>query len=225
MKRISTFLTVARKYGLVFLFLAVPLLIAAENGFPTWEDYNAEADSIAGTWISTQQTSPEDNVWIWTETLTPLDNTGMRYAYRGSSPNGSVHEGMLGLSGVRVPGLALGEFVKTGENEYYFTVICHAASAIPEENAHGKLKWVWYWIGTASLSEDGTLVKDGQWQFYNSEDVTVDDSGTVIVDKDTDDNGFPDEGVVPLLCGPWPMESKRVQLQPQAVKEDADFYY
>jgi hypothetical protein len=225
MKRTSKLLAVARKYGLLFLLLAVPLLIAAENGFPTWEDYNTEADSITGTWISTQQASPEDNVWIWTETLTLLDNTGMRYAYRGSGPNGSVYEGMLGLSGVRVPGLALGEFVKTGENEYYFTVVCHAASAIPEENAHGKLKWVWYWIGTASLSEDDTLVKDGQWQFYNSEDVTVDDSGTVIVDKDADDDGFPDEGVVPLLCGPWPMESKRIQLQPQAVKENADFYY
>jgi hypothetical protein len=225
MKRTSKLLAVARKYGLLLLLPAVPLLIAAENGFPIWEDYNAQADSIAGVWMSTQQSAPEDNIWIWTETLTPLDNTGTRYAYRGSGPNGSVHEGMLGLSGVRVPGQALGEFVKTGENEYYFTVICHAASAIPEENAHGELKWVWYWIGTASLSEDGTLVKDGLWQFYNSVDVTVDDSGTVIADKDTDDDGFPDEGVVPLLCGPWPMESKRVQLQPQAVKEDADFYY
>ncbi len=211
----------ARRYGLLLSILAVPLLIAAENGFSTWEDYNAAADSIAGTWISTQQNTPEDNVWIWTETLTPLDDTGTRYAYRGSSPNGSVHEGMLGLSGVRVPGLALGEFVQTGENEYYFTVICHAASAIPEENAHGKLKWVWYWIGTASLSEEGTLVKDGQWQFYNSEDVL----DPVIQDKDADDDGFPDEGAVPLLCGPWPMESKRVLLQPQAVKEEADFYY
>jgi hypothetical protein len=225
MTRTNTFLTKVRQYGLLLPILAVPLLIAAENGFPTWEEYNAEADSIAGTWIRTQQTSPEDNVWIWTETLTPLDNTGMRHAYRGSGPNGSVHEGMLGLSGVRVHGLALGEFVKTGENEYYFTVICHAASAIPEENAHRKLKWVWYWIGTASLSEDGTLIKYGQWQFYDSEDVTVDDSGTVIADKDTDDGGFPDEGAVPLLCSPWPMESKRVLLQPQAVKEDADFYY
>lgn len=221
MKRTSKLLVVARKYGLLLSILAVPLLIAAENGFPTWEDYNTQADSIAGTWISGQQTSPEDNPWIWTETLTPLDNTGTRYSYRGSSPNGSVHEGMLGLSGVRVPGLALGEFVQTGENEYYFTVICHAASAIPEENAHGKLKWVWYWIGTASLSEEGTLVKDGQWQFYNSEDVL----DPVIQDKDADDDGFPDEGAVPLLCGPWPMESKRVLLQPQANKEEADFYY
>ncbi|HUT45098.1 MAG TPA: hypothetical protein VMX36_02385 [Sedimentisphaerales bacterium] len=225
MKRTSTFLAVARKYGLLLSILAVPLFIAAENGFPTWEDYNADAGSIAGIWISSQQGSPEDNVWIWTETLTPLDNSGTRYAYRGSGANGTVHEGMLGLSGVRVPGVALGEFVKTGENEYYFTVICHAAGAIPEENLHAQLKWVWYWIGTASLSKDGTLVKDGMWQFYNSIDVSVDDTAPAIVDKDVDDDGFPDEGAVPLLCGPWPMESKRVQLQPQAVKEDADFYY
>jgi len=47
----------------------------------------------------------------------------------------------------------------------------------------------------------------------------------VIADKDADDDGFPDEGAVPLMCGPWPMESKRVQLQSQAVKEEADFYY
>jgi len=225
MKRKSTFLVIARKYGFLLSLLVVPLMIGADISFPSWEDYNASADSIAGIWMSSQQNTPEDNVWIWTETLTPLDNTGTRYAYRGSGPNGSVHEGMLGLSGVRVPGVALGEFVQTGENEYYFTVICHAAGAIPEENAHGELKWVWYWTGTASLSEEGTLVKDGLWQFYNSVDVTVDDSGTVIADKDADDDGFPDEGAVPLLCGPWPMESKRVQLQPQAVKEDADFYY
>jgi hypothetical protein len=221
MKRTSTFWTIARKYGPVLSLLAVPLLIAADITYPTWQDYNASADSIAGVWISGQQSSPEDNPWIWTETLTPLDDTGMRYAYRGSSPNGSVHEGMLGLSGVRVPGVAIGEFVQTGENEYYFTIICHAAGAIPEENAHGELKWVWYWIGTASLSEEGTLVKDGMWQFYNSMDVM----DPVIADKDADDDGFPDEGAVPLLCGPWPMESKRVLLQPQATKEDADFYY
>jgi hypothetical protein len=128
---------------------------------------------------------------------------------------------MLGLSGVRVPGVAIGEFVQTGENEYYFTVICHAAGAIPEENAHGELKWVYYWIGTASLSEEGTLVKDGMWQFYNSMDVM----DPVIADKDADDDGFPDEGAVPLLCGPWPMESKRVLLQAPTPKEQADFSY
>jgi hypothetical protein len=221
MKGARSFLATARRYGPLLSLLAVPLVLAANGGFPSWQEYNATANSIAGVWISTQQTAPEDNVWIWTETLTPLDNTGTRYAYRGSGPNGSVHEGMLGLSGVRVPGLALGEFVQTGENEYYFTVICHAASAIPEENAHGQLKWVWYWIGTAHLSDEGTLVKDGIWQFYNSVDVL----DPVIADKDADDDGFPDEGVAPLLCGAWPMESKRVQLQPQAVKELADFYY
>jgi len=59
------------------------------------------------------------------------------------------------------------------------------------------------------------------WQLYNSIDVL----DPVIMDKDSDDDGFPDEGVVPLLGGPWPMESKRVLLQPQAVKENADFYY
>ena len=221
MKRASTFLTIARKYGLLLSLLVVPLLIAADITYPTWQDYNVSADSIAGVWISGQQSSPEDNPWIWTETLTPLDDTGMRYAYRGSSPNGSVHEGMLGLSGVRVPGVAIGEFVQTGENEYYFTVICHAAGTIPEENAHGELKWVWYWIGTAKLSEEGTLVKDGMWQFYNSMDVM----DPVITDKDADDDGFPDEGAVPLLCGPWPMESKRVLLKAPTPKEEADFSY
>jgi hypothetical protein len=221
MKRTRTFLTIVKRYGPWLCLLVVPLLIAADISFPSWQDYNDSADSIAGVWISTQQSSPEDNVWIWTETLTPLDDTGMRYAYRGSSPNGSVHEGMLGLSGVRVPGVAIGEFVQTGENEYYFTVICHAAGAIPEENAHGELKWVYYWIGTASLSEEGTLVKDGMWQFYNSMDVM----DPVIADKDADDDGFPDEGAVPLLCGPWPMESKRVLLQAPTPKEQADFSY
>ena len=136
-------------------------------------------------------------------------------------PNPEANWSGLGLTGVRVHGHALGQLVQTGDNEYYFTVLCHAASAIPEKNAHGELKWVWYWIGTAHLSDKGTLVKDGQWQVYNSVDV-LDGS---IADKDADDDGFPDEGVVPLLCGAWPMESKRVQLQPPAVKELADFYY
>jgi len=221
MEKRRTLFTVVRKHGLLLSLVAVPLLMAAYGGFPTWQEYNESNDSIAGVWISSQQNTPEDNIWIWTETLTPLDNTGTRYAYRGSGANGSVHEGMLGLTGVRVPGVALGEFVQTGENEYYFTVISHAAGAIPEENTHAELKWVWYWVGTAHLSEEGTLVKDGMWQFYNSVDVM----DPVITDKDIDDNGFPDEGVVPLLCGAWPMESKRILLQPQAVKEEADFSY
>jgi len=221
MKRTRTFLVVARKYGLLLSILAVPLLIAAENGFPTWEDYNAETDSIAGIWISSQQNSPEDNPYIWTETITPLDDTGMRYAYRAWSPNPGVNYGWLGLTESRVHGLALGQLVQTGENEYYFTIICHGAAGMSEDHAHAQLQWVWYWIGTATISENGTLLKDGMWQLYNSIDVL----DPVIMDKDSDDDGFPDEGVVPLLGGPWPMESKRVLLQPQAVKENADFYY
>ena len=34
----------------------------------------------------------------------------------------------------------------------------------------------------------------------------------VILDKDADDDGFPDEGVQPLLCGAWPTESNRPPL-------------
>jgi hypothetical protein len=193
MERTSKFMAIARRYGFLLLLLTVPLLIAAENGFLTWEEYNAEADSIAGIWISSQQNSPEDNPWIWTETLTPLDDTGTRYAYRAWSPNPGVNYDWLELT----------------------------ESRVSEDHAHAQLQWVWYWIGTATISEDGTLLKDGMWQLYNSIDVL----DPLINDKDADDDGFPDEGVVPLLCGPWPMESKRVQLQPQAVKEEADFYY
>jgi hypothetical protein len=80
MKHSRTFLTIVKRYGPWLCLLVVPLLIAADISFPSWQDYNDSADSIAGVWISTQQSSPEDNVWIWTETLTPLDDTGMRYA-------------------------------------------------------------------------------------------------------------------------------------------------
>jgi len=221
MKRTNKFWAAARKYGLLLLLLAVPLLIAAENGFPAWEEYNAEVDGIAGCWIASQQNSPEDNPWIWTETITPLNSAGTRYAYQAWSPNPEANWSQIGLTGVRVHGHALGQLVQTGDNEYYFTILCHAAKAIPEEDLHAELQWLWWWVGTARLSDEGTLVKDGQWQLYNSVDV-LDGS---IADKDADDDGFPDEGVVPLLCGPWPMESKRVQLQPQAVKENADSYY
>ena len=221
MKRTRTFYTIVRKYGLLLSILAVPLLIAAGNGFPTWEDYNAEVDGIAGCWIASQQNTPEDNPWIWTETLTPLDNDGTRYAYQAWSPNPEANWSGIGLTGVRVHGHALGQLVQTGDNEYYFTILCHAAKAIPEGDLHAELQWLWWWVGTAHLSDEGTLVKDGQWQLYNSVDV-FDGS---IADKDADDDGFPDEGAVPLLCGPWPMESKRVLLQPQANKEEADFSY
>jgi len=221
MKRTSTILAVARKYGLLLSILAVPLFIAAENGFPTWEDYNAQADSIAGCWVASDRNSPEDNTWIWTETITPLDSAGTRYAYQAWSPNPEANWSGIGLTGVRVHGHALGELVQTGDNEYYFTILCHGAKAIPEGDLHAELQWLWWWVGTAHLSDEGTLVKDGQWQLYNSVDVL---EGS-IADKDADDDGFPDEGAVPLLCGPWPQESKRVQLQPPAVKEDADFYY
>jgi len=162
MKRISTFLAVARKYGLLFSILAVPLLIAAENGFPTWEDYNAQADSIAGCWVASDRNSPEDNTWIWTKTITPLDSAGTRYAYQAWSPNPEANWSGIGLTGVRVHGHALGELVKTGDNEYYFTIICHAAKAIPEGDLHAELQWLWWWVGTAHLSEEGKLVKDGQ---------------------------------------------------------------
>ena len=221
MKTKMRFPRVARKYALGLCLLAVPLFLAASSGFPSWEEYNATADSIAGVWVSSQQNTPEDNPYLCTETITPLDNTGRRYAYQAWCPNPQVNWSTIGLTGVRVQGLALGQLVQTGDNEYYFTVLCHAAKAIPEEDAHAELQWLWYWVGTARLSDEGTLVKDGQWQVYNSVDVF----GGAIADKDADDDGFPDEGAKPLLCGPWPMESKRVQLQPKAVKEEANFSY
>ena len=221
MTRTRTFLTIARTYGPLLCLLAVPLLIAADITYPTWQDYNDSADSIAGVWISSDLNNLEDNAYLWTETITPLDNTGQRYAYRAWSPNPEANWSTLGLTGVRVHGHALGELVQTGDNEYYFTVLCHAAKAIPEGDLHAELQWLWWWVGTAHLSDEGTLVKDGQWQLYNSVDV-LDGS---IADKDADDDGFPDEGAVPLLCGPWPQESRRVLLQPQANKEEADFSY
>ena len=221
MKDRRTLSAPAKKYGCLLAVLAVPLLLLAQGVLPTWQDYNATANSIAGVWVSSDRNTPEDNAYLWTETITPLDNTGQRYAYQAWSPNPEVNWSAIGLTGVRVHGHALGQLVQTGDNEYYFTVLCHAAKAIPEEDLHAELQWLWWWVGTAYLREDGTLVKDGQWQLYNSVDV-LDGS---ILDKDADDDGFPDEGVVPLLCGPWPQESKRIELQPQAAKEQADFSY
>lgn len=221
MKGTRTFWSMARRYGPLLSLLAVPLVLAANGGFPTWEEYNATADSIAGVWVNSDRNTPEDNAYLWTETITPLDNTGRRYAYQAWSPNPEANWSGLGLTGVRVHGHALGQLVQTGDNEYYFTVLCHAAKAIPEGDLHAELQWLWWWVGTAHLSDEGTLVKDGQWQLYNSVDV-LDGS---IADKDADDDGFPDEGVVPLLCGPWPQESKRIELQPKAVKELANFSY
>jgi len=39
MTRTHTFLTMARKYGLLLSLLVVPLLIEADISFPSWEDY------------------------------------------------------------------------------------------------------------------------------------------------------------------------------------------
>ena len=229
MKRTPTHFAVTRKYGLVLILLAVPLLWAADL-FPTWQEYNASANSIAGTWVSSQQNSPEDNPLVWTEIVTPLNSTGTRFAYQALSPNPQANWSFIGLTGVRMHGQALGELVQTGENEYTFTVLCHAAGPIPDEDAHAEVKWLWYWVGTAWLSDDGTLVKDGTWQLYNSVDVF----DGAFPDKDMDEDGLPDADVQPLMCGPWPMESKRIQLQPQIIvtydangvcQSPADFCY
>ena len=48
MKTNVAFPKAARKYALGLSLLAVPLFIAASGAFPTWEEYNATADSIAG---------------------------------------------------------------------------------------------------------------------------------------------------------------------------------
>jgi hypothetical protein len=230
MKNTRTFKNAARKYILVPAILAIPLLVGAQVGFLTWQEYNETVDSIAGTWISSQQNSPEDNALIWTEVITPLDNTGTRYAYQASSPNPQANWSFLGLTGVQMHGQALGELVQTGENEYTFTVMCHAAKALPEKDAHAEIQWLWYWVGTAWLDEDGTLMKDGTWQVYNSVDVF----DGAYADKDADNDGFPDEGVKPLLAGAWPMASKRIKLQPRITvaydangvcQSEADFCY
>ena len=199
--------------GLLCLLLAVPSFIAAREknkkqfGFdysPMHQNYN-----IAGTWISSMGGySPEENC-ILTATLTPTNFMGTKLAYRASGANPSLWNPLFPET--KTGGPAVGEYVRTGKNTYKFSIISHAAEAPPEYEGRGRITYFWTWTGTARLIDENTSVtEDATFSLYSAKDIYDPDGNLMIPCQDVDHDGFPDEGVVPLVSMPWDVEYKRV---------------
>ncbi|UCC63310.1 MAG: hypothetical protein JSV36_21675 [Anaerolineae bacterium] len=168
---------------LAIVALAALLLAAAPKA-----RISAAADSascrISGSWIGYLKEPPGVPTLMMQETLTPLDPAAKRLAYvlRLVNPDATF----FGLDpGADYMTELVGEVVKTGEDTYDFSAIGYATRTVPGRN---EIRYIWVLSGSMEC-EGNTKIDTASISVF-------------MAGQDSDEDGFPDEGEVPVLYIP-----------------------
>lgn len=191
-----------KRFGIAMiaaLLLASPAVVLARNRGPC---------SLEGNWITRFGEPPQWEPLLIQESLIPVDPAGMKLSYTAGFPNPGLF--MPFAPNTDSNGLGIGTFVRTGPRVYKFTIIAHAAEALPQGTpGRALLRWFWVYSGTAECLDDNTMVKKGTFAIFSFIDVP--EMG--IHDQDKDRDGFPDPGELPIQSLPWELIAKRVRVQ------------
>ena len=176
---------------------------------------------VAGTWIgSSPPFLPDlgDQTLIFVETITPLDRTCQRFStvltpinpeftFSGLFPEATTASSVFGT------------MTRTGPNEYTVSSITYFAGP-PAAGApvRGPIVYFWTIDGTVTVScSDNACsekLQDGILSLYSNTDDPArlfPPLGIVgVTDQDANDDGFADQGEVPLLAAPFPLASRRL---------------
>ncbi len=166
--------------AIVALVALVALLLAAAPKARGSAAADSASCGISGSWIGYLKEPPGAPTLIMQETLTPLDPAAKRLAYvlRLVNPDATF----FGLDPEADYMTELvGEAVKTGEDTYDFSAIGYATKTVPD--SRDEIRFIWVLSG--SMECEGNTKTD-------TASISVFMAG-----KDSDEDGFPDEGEVP----------------------------
>lgn len=178
---------------------------------------------VAGTFLATAPAFlPElgDQPLLAIQTVTPLDPTCRRFAFSMVPVNPELTFAGIFPEAVTPPGL-FGSLVREG-GTYRVTAVAPSPDAPPVGvPIRGRVVYFWTLEGSLDCIGDacGGLAIEGLASLYSSIDDPereIPDLGIFgLEDQDRDDDGFADEGEVPLLQAPFPLTSRRVGASPQ----------
>jgi hypothetical protein len=161
--------------------------------------------SLAGAWIAEVPLPPPypESV-VHLITLDPQDPTGNRYTLVvkhsqcspyafGAFPEGGIQSDSVGL------------LVRTGRDTYRFTIVGHVTNetdpTLPPWFGVDEMSHISVISGTMSPIDCDTLETEAMIAYYAAV-------------QDSDGDGFPDEGQIPVLCVPIAATARRMQLMP-----------
>jgi len=162
--------------------------------------------SIEGSWVNAWNDAT--GAGVESDTLVPLDPAGNRLAFRGSITNPLLWTPFTPNSAVL--GAIVGTFVRSGPRTYRFSVIMHAAEALPAGTpARARRTTIGVMSGSAECVNANTMTMKGTFAVFSAIDVPE----MNIKNQDKDYDGFPDAGETPIVSAPVELVSRRVQVQ------------
>lgn len=187
-----------RKWVALFLAVAVVVSGLLYAGAPLFTGDVAAAPSkcnIEGAWVSSFTGPLWNTPLVMQETLVPLDPAGKKLAYTMHLVNPDATFGG-GFPAEYMSDL-VGEAVKTGRNEYEFSLIGYGVRGVADDR--DEIVYIWTVTGTMMCSDGENKTDMVQLAVYLGE-------------QDADGDGYPDDGEVPVFCtepGPFAI-GKRV---------------
>lgn len=218
------------KHGLTIL-LATLLLATVALAVPGAEPSRVESETsyapngpcqVAGKWVvNAPPFLPElgDQTLIAYVTITPLDPTCRRFSYSLVPVNPELSFAGIFPEAITPPGL-VGSMVRIG-GIYELSAIAHSPGAPPAGlPIRGRVLYFWTYDGAVACNDAACnrLVQEGTASLFSNiddPDRSVPEVGIFgVEDQDLDDDGFADEGELPILAAPFPLSGRRVGPQP-----------
>jgi len=179
MKR-STWIIILVVLGIV---VASPPLLRAHDGHDC---------DIAGAWVGNSPPIPGiyTRTLITTNTITPTDPTGKRFAGVGQPANPPFSQAEFNPDGIVT-------YVRSGPRTFQFTMIAYTVKADWPERS--QITSFFTFSGTAECTDANTLALNGMISLYDKS-------------MDSNDDGLPDPGAQPYFRAPWVFIFNRLPL-------------
>lgn len=175
---------------------------------------------IAGIWIgSSPPFLPDlgDQALIFSETITPIDDTCQRYSTVLSPINPELTFGGLFPEAEAASDL-YGMLLREDPDRYRLLLAATYFTAPPPAGLpiRGPVIYFWTYTGTVTCLDQACSekIQEGTLSLYSN----IDDPARVfpplgisgVGDQDADDDGFADPGEVPIFAAPFPLASRRL---------------
>ncbi|REJ86048.1 MAG: hypothetical protein DWQ36_14960 [Acidobacteria bacterium] len=217
-----------RRRGPVWLRASVATVLLAGSAVTAWAGPQAAPQSlrvaphgpckIAGSWLATSPAFlPElgDQTLLAIATITPIDPTCRRFAFELVPVNPELSFAGIFPEATVPPGL-FGTLVREAGGYRLFATAPSPEPPPPGLPIRGRVLYFWTYDATIDCADASCETFDllGVVSLFSSIDDPereVPELGLFgVPDQDRDDDGFADDGEVPLLQAPFPFHGRRI---------------